>query len=122
MSKRKILLSFILMLCALTLAWFFAGSPVDTKRAQAKAQVDFVSEVANANLESIRSLAIKSAAPMEEGFAASGLLKPSALFDPWGEKLLVKCVDKKCTRLNVLSNGPNRINNNGQGDDIVSSK
>jgi hypothetical protein len=121
MSKAKLLLIVVTFVFSLlALIWLLTSSQIDTKQDQTRAQVEFVSEIANANLESIRSLSVKVAGSINDGFAASELLKPNALIDSWGEKLALKCVDEKCSQIIVLSKGPNRLNDNGDLDDIVS--
>jgi|GEM_PF-2267750 len=121
--KKKIvffIITVILLFTGAWIAWRISGSTIDTNEGRAQAQTNLIAGIPNESPEAMRLMGEKRGTPIADALVDAGFIRPDGLIDPWGEKLVVKCADEKCTQIIVQSNGPNRMNDNGKGDDIVS--
>jgi hypothetical protein len=114
-ARTAVILSLSVALLGLFVYRIF-GAEEYTKTGLARAQVNYVRQV----LAPIGEVARKSGQrlQLQEWILRSGLNSQS-LVDPWGEMLIVRCVDAiaDCSLL-VYSKGPNRTDESGAGDDI----
>jgi hypothetical protein len=123
MNKRNYLLLSVVVTPILVFVWLrVSGSAINSKERLARGQVVEVARIANDNLASLLDPNRKIGGSYSDRFAALRSLYPNAVVDPWGQTLLIACADEKCSHVVVRSFGPNRVDDGGGSDDIVSKK
>lgn len=120
----KIIFIIIAIVVLPILAWItyrLADSTEDTTVRRVQAQTNYIADLPNDSPEAMHLLSEKKGTSIADALVDAGFIRSDGLIDRWGEKLIVKCANEKCTQIIVRSNGPNRQNDNGKVDDIVST-
>jgi hypothetical protein len=123
MNKWKLIFVVAVAIPALIfLASRIFGYEEYTKSDRARMEINAVAGAANDSLAELQSWRAKTGGSLVDGLIVLKLARASALVDPWGERLLIRCADEKCSYISVRSFGPNHVDDGGGGDDIVSRK
>jgi hypothetical protein len=115
-----VIIAIVVLSISAWITYRLADSTEDTTVRRVQAQINSIADIPNESPEAMRLLSEKKGTSIADALVDAGFIRPDGLIDSWGEKLVVKCANEKCTQIIVQSNGPNRQNDNGKGDDIVS--